>query len=218
LATAAALVSCNFRVALLARSKADLTRQAVALGPLAHPIVVDVTDEAQLGGAISQIDALIGLPDVLVNAAGTFKLARIGQVLPTEFVSTLDANLIAPFRLLNAYVPRMRERRSGHIVTVGSIADHVAYPENGAYAASKYGVRAVHEVLRQELRGSGVRASLVSPGPVDTAMWDEIDPDNRSDLPHRDQMLRPEDVAEAIRWLVSQPAHVNVDELRLTRQ
>ena len=67
----------------------------------------------------------------------------------------------------------MRERRRGHIVTIGSIADRVAFAENGAYAASKFGLRALHEVLRAELRGSGVRATLVSPGPVDTTLWDE---------------------------------------------
>ena len=111
----------------------------------------------------------------------------------------------------------MRARGSGHIVTIGSIADRAIFPENAAYAASKFGVRALHEVLRTELRGSGVRTSLVSPGPVDTALWDEIDPDTRPGFTARANMLRSQDVASAVRYVVSAPASVNVDELRLSR-
>ena len=111
----------------------------------------------------------------------------------------------------------MRERARGHIVTIGSIADRVAFPENGAYAASKFGLRGLHEVLRAELRGSGVRATLVSPGPVDTALWDEIDPDNRPGFSPRASMLAADAVASAVVYAVTQPADVNVDELRLSR-
>jgi NADP-dependent 3-hydroxy acid dehydrogenase YdfG len=71
-------------------------------------------------------------------------------------------------------------------------------------------------VLRAELRGSGVRATLVSPGPVDTELWDPIDPDNRPGFTPRSQMLGAADVAEAIRWVIAAPPAVNVDELRLS--
>ena len=101
-------------------------------------------------------------------------------------------------------------------MSVGSVADRVAYPENAAYAASKYGARAVHEVLREELRGTGVRVSLVSPGPVNTAMWNVIDPDGRAGFPKRHQMLSAEEVADAVTWVVTRPVRVNIDELRLT--
>jgi NADP-dependent 3-hydroxy acid dehydrogenase YdfG len=110
----------------------------------------------------------------------------------------------------------MRARGSGSIVTIGSIADRTAFPENGAYAASKFGVRGLHEVLRAELRGSGVRATLVSPGPTDTPIWDALDPDNRPGFTPRAAMLRPEAVAAAVLYAVSQPPAVNVDELRLS--
>ena len=119
-----------------------------------------------------------------------------------------------------ARLPRARcaARGRGHIVTIGSIADRVAFPENGAYAASKFGLRALHEVLRAELRGSGVRATLVSPGPVDTALWDEIDPDTRPGFTPRardaaGRTPSPPRCATPSR----QPADVNVDELRLSR-
>ena len=101
-------------------------------------------------------------------------------------------------------------------MTLGSVADRNIFPGNAAYSASKYGLRALHEVLRAELRGRGVRTTLVSPGPVDTELWDPIDPDNRAGFTPRAQMLTSADVADAVRWVVLAPSAVNVDELRLS--
>jgi NADP-dependent 3-hydroxy acid dehydrogenase YdfG len=86
-----------------------------------------------------------------------------------------------------------------------------------AYAASKFAARAVHEVMREESRGSGVRLSLVSPGPVDTTIWDAIDPDSRTGFTPRAMMLRPEAVADAVLYVLTRSGDVNVDELRLSR-
>src|SRR5690606_5897663 len=113
----------------------------------------------------------------------------------------LTSNVVGPYRLLQGLLPTLRRRQSGQVVTVGSIADRLALPGNVAYAASKFAARAIHQVMREELRGSGVRVSLVSPGPVDTTLWDAIDPDARSDLTPRARMLRPEAVADAVRWV-----------------
>jgi NADP-dependent 3-hydroxy acid dehydrogenase YdfG len=111
----------------------------------------------------------------------------------------------------------MRKRGRGDIVTVGSIADHEALPGNGAYAASKFGARGLHEVLRAELAGSGVRATLVSPAAVDTSLWDAIDPGERSRFPSREAMLRADDVADAILYAVTRPARVAIGEIRLAK-
>jgi NADP-dependent 3-hydroxy acid dehydrogenase YdfG len=110
----------------------------------------------------------------------------------------------------------MRERNSGHVVTIGSIADRTIFPGNGAYSASKYGQRAMHETLRTELRGSGVRATLVSPAATDTPIWDPVDPDNSAGFPKRSEMLRAEQVADAVLWAVTRAPTVNVDEIRLS--
>ena len=83
-----------------------------------------------------------------------------------------------------------------------------------AYSAAKYGLRGLHDALSAEYRGTGVRLSLVSPGPTDTDMWDPVDPDRRDDLPDRAQMLKADDVAEAITWVVTRPDHLHVDWLR----
>ena len=86
-----------------------------------------------------------------------------------------------------------------------------------AYSASKFGARAVHEVIREELRGTGVRVSLVSPGPVDTAIWDAIDPDHRPGFTPRAKMLPPEAVADAVLFVLTRDPATNIDELRLSR-
>jgi NADP-dependent 3-hydroxy acid dehydrogenase YdfG len=75
----------------------------------------------------------------------------------------------------------------------------------------------MHEVMRAELRGSGVRATIVSPGPVNTSLWDPIGPDSRNGFTPRAAMLPPEAVAEAVLWAVTRGPSVNVDELRLSR-
>jgi NADP-dependent 3-hydroxy acid dehydrogenase YdfG len=222
LATARALAGAGARVALLARTADALEAAARAIatdtGADALPVPCDVRDGDAVDAALAVVGEWCGGPlDLLVNNAGIFELAAVAATEPARFLATLDANLVAPFRLTRAVLPAMLARGAGHIVTVGSIADRLAFPENGAYAASKFGLRGLHEVLRAELRGSGVRVSLVSPGPVDTPLWDAVDPDTRPGFTPRAAMLGADAVAAAILYVVTAPAAVNVDELRLTR-
>jgi NADP-dependent 3-hydroxy acid dehydrogenase YdfG len=152
-----------------------------------------------------------------VNNAGAFALAQIDRMPTEDFARIVDVNLVAPFHLVRTFLPGMRERGAGHIVTIGSIADRTTFPENGAYAASKFGVRAMHEVMRAELRGSGVRTTLISPGPVDTPLWDPLSPETRPGFTPRAAMLTADAVAEAILFALTRPPAVNIDELRLSR-
>jgi NADP-dependent 3-hydroxy acid dehydrogenase YdfG len=191
-------------------------RTALVTG--AFPVVCDVTRPDAVQAAAERIAVdFEGAPDVVVNNAGLFALRRLEETAPLDFARTIETNLVAPFLLLRAFLPTMRARGSGHVLTVGSIADRLAFPENGAYAASKFGARAMHEVVRAELRGTGVRATLVSPGPVDTGLWDPVDPDTRPGFTPRAAMLDAADVADAILYALTAPAAVNVDELRLSR-
>jgi len=152
-----------------------------------------------------------------VNNAGEFLLAPFEQIALEDFQRTLTVNLTAQFAFIREFLPDMRSRGRGHVVTIGSIADRHGYPENAAYAASKYGARGLHDVLRAETRGSGIRATLVSPGHVDTTLWDAVTPDDRPGFPRRADMLRPAAVADAVRYVVTCADDVNVDELRVSR-
>jgi NADP-dependent 3-hydroxy acid dehydrogenase YdfG len=217
-ATAVRLAGAGARVVVVARGAGALAELAAELGGDALAMPCDLADRAAVGAAADALRQRIGAaPDVLVNNAGLFALAPLAETAPEQFAATIDTNLVAPFLLLRAVLPGMRERGTGHVVTVGSIADRAAFPENGAYAASKFGARAMHEVLRAELRGSGIRATLVSPGPVDTPLWDPIGPDTRPGFTPRAAMLPADAVADAILWAVTRPEGTNVDELRLSR-
>lgn len=216
-AVARALAAHDVHVLMLARGERALDQAADAIGRQATPLVCDVADPRAIDEMVDVVhEEFGGAPDVLVNNAGIFRLSPVHETTVDDFTAALDVNLVAPFRLLRAFLPAMRDRRRGHIVTIGSIADRVAFAENAAYAAGKFGARGLHEVLRAELANSGVRATLVSPGPVDTALWDPIDPDNRPGFSPRAAMLRPDAVADAVLYAVGQPADVNVDELRLS--
>jgi NADP-dependent 3-hydroxy acid dehydrogenase YdfG len=211
------LVADGARVVLVARGREALDALARELGDAAVAVPCDVGDTDAASRTAAHVAELArGAPDILVNNAGVFGIAPAHETTVDDFRRTLDVNLAAPFALARAFLPAMLARRSGHLLTVGSIADRTTFPGNSAYAASKHGLRALHEVLRAELRGTGVRATLVSPGPVDTELWDPIDPDNRPGFTPRARMLSAAAVAEAIRWVLLTPADVNVDELRLS--
>ena len=218
LAVARSFAERGMRVVMLARDAAVLRDAARSLGAVAIPLACDVGDVRSLDETIARVRAELGeAPDVLVNNAGSFRPATADTTDPRDFAQTIEVNLVAPFRLVRAFLPDMRARRRGHLVSIGSIADHVAFPENSGYAASKFGLRGLHEVLRAELINSGVRTTLVSPGPVDTALWDAINPDERPGFTPRASMLTPDAVAAAVVFAVTQPANVNVDEIRVSR-
>lgn len=217
-AVARRLAGEGARVAMLARNIAHLDEAARTIGAGALAVPCDVGAADEIESALARVgEEFGGAPEVVVNNAGLFALARVEETEPADFLRALETNLVGAFRVVHAFLPAMRARGAGHIVTIGSIADRVAYPENGAYSASKFGLRGLHQVLRAELAGSGVRATLVSPGPVDTPLWDAIDHDQHAGLPNTSRMLSADAVADAVLYAVTQPAAVNVDELRLSR-
>ncbi|HEX2191270.1 MAG TPA: SDR family oxidoreductase [Longimicrobiaceae bacterium] len=209
LAVARELARAGAWVGMVARTEAELARAAAGAG--GHAIAADVTSPAAVHGLVGYVTELLGdTPDLLVNSAGAFALAPLAATDPEAFERQIAVNLRGPFLLIRALLPLMLNRRSGHVVNIGSVAGRVAFPENGAYAASKFGLRGLHEVLAQEVRGTGVRATLVEPGATDTSLWDAIDPDSRDDLPSRTAMLSPDDVARAVLFAASQPAGVEI--------
>jgi NADP-dependent 3-hydroxy acid dehydrogenase YdfG len=218
LAIARVLVAEGARVVMLARSAESLTARASELGSLATALVCDVGDTNAVARAVERIRGQFPpAPDIIVNNAGFFSLAPFELTSIDDVRRALDVNVVGPFVFVQAFLRDMRARQAGHIVTIGSIADRAALPENGAYGASKFAARGLHEVLRVELRGSGVRATLISPGPVDTALWDGIHPETRPGFTPRSEMLGADAVAAAVRYALTQPADVNVDEIRVSR-
>jgi NAD(P)-dependent dehydrogenase (short-subunit alcohol dehydrogenase family) len=201
----------------LRRAGARVVRVARSLPPVEGfvDLAADLTDPAQVEALADRVRRELGAPDIVVSNAGGFLLRPLEETTLADFDAQVALNLRAAFTLARAFLPILRAAGQGCYVTIGSVADHVGFPENAAYAASKYGLRGLHETLLAEYRGTGVRLTLVSPGATDTGIWNGVDPDHREGLPRRADMLRPADVADAVLFVATRPPHVLIDWLRL---
>lgn len=202
---------------MLARNEARLKEASRDLkGSI--PIVGDVSDPRSVEKVAQQISSeLGGPPDILVNNAGIFGVSIVEETKADFFLQTINTNLVGPFLFVRAFLADMKKRKSGHIVTIGSIADRTIFTGNAAYSAAKFGLRAVHEVLRAELRGSGIRTSLISPASTDTEIWNSVTVTDPAGKPHSTRpMLSPDDVVAAVVFALTRPERVNIDELRLS--
>jgi NADP-dependent 3-hydroxy acid dehydrogenase YdfG len=214
---ASALAEQGARVVIIARNEAKLKERARSI-ERAVPIACDITNPAGVERATKRIASeLGGAPDILVNNAGIFGVSTVEETEPQFFIDTINTNLVAPFLFVRAFLGDMKKRKTGHVVTIGSVADRTIYTGNAAYSAAKFGSRAIHEVLRAELRGTGVRATLVSPAATDTEIWNTVTVTDPAGKPHdKRPMLDPADVVSAVMFALTQPDRVNIDELRLS--
>lgn len=211
-AVAERLARAGAEMLVIGRRSEPLQELASRIG--ARALVADVTERRFVGTfADSLKDLWDSGPDVLVNNAGLFELAPFEETGSEVFERILAVNLRAPFELIRACLPGMLARGSGHIVNVGSVAGRRAFAGNAAYSASKFGLRGLHEVLVEELRGTGLRTTWIEPSAVDTPLWNRFDPDGRADLPSRAEMLDPSAVAEAVFYALAQPEDVAVEDI-----
>jgi NAD(P)-dependent dehydrogenase (short-subunit alcohol dehydrogenase family) len=203
----------------LAEAGARVIRVARTLQPRStgqvHDLPCDLTVPEQVERVAATVIEQHGVPDIVVSNAGAFLLRPLESTSALDLDGQLAVNLKATFLVAKAFLPLMRRAGRGSFITIGSVADHRGFPENVAYAASKYALRGLHETLLEEYRGSGVRLTLVSPGPTDTSVWDPYDPDRRSGFIPRAGMLHPSDVADAVLFVATRPPHVLIDWLRL---
>jgi NAD(P)-dependent dehydrogenase (short-subunit alcohol dehydrogenase family) len=207
----------------IARSLADAGATVVRLarnfaegGRSFRDLPTDLADPAQISRAALRIVEEHGPPALVVQNAGAFLLKPFEATEPAELDRQLTLNLKAPFLLARGLLPAMRAKGDGLFITIGSVCDHQGFPDNSAYAASKFGVRGLHEALAAEYRGTGVRFTLVSPGATDTDIWDPFDPDARPGFLRRALMLRPEDVADAVLFAATRPPRMTIDWLQLS--
>ncbi len=176
----------------------------------------DVTNEDEVRTTIARVVEVVGVPDIVVNNAGTFMLKPLAETTKEEFDNSLRVNLTGPFLVLRELLPHLIKKDRAHIVTIGSVADHVPFAGNAAYGSSKYGLRGLHEVLARELQGTDVRTTLISPGPTDTGLWDDLSGEGDRTVADRANMLHAEDVAQAVLFAVSMPDRANVDLIRIS--
>lgn len=155
--------------------------------------------------------------EIVLNNAGLARGADpVSKADPRDWKEMIDTNITAAFTLIHEVLPRLLERKSGHIINIGSLAGRVTYEGGSVYCATKYAVKAFTESLRQEICGTGVRLTLISPGMVESEFsivrfhGDE----KRADQVYSRMVpLTPSDIARHIIFALKEPAHVNIDEI-----
>jgi 3-oxoacyl-[acyl-carrier protein] reductase len=166
----------------------------------------DVRRPTEVRRAVAWTRRKLGGIDLLACCAGVYAEQPLESVTDADWERTVGTNLSGTFNLCRAVAPVMREQRSGHIVAIGSVASLRGWAETAAYTASKFGVLGLMDSLDEELRPHGIRVTTICPGPTDTDMTADWPLSSRQ----RKELLRPEDVAAAVVWAATQPAHVAV--------
>lgn len=195
-ATARELARLGARVVLAARRADLLDEQAKAItsaGGEAYAILTDITDVAQVDALVERAIEHFGRIDILVNNAGIGSLRSFVATPREDIARMMDTNLRGVLLLTHAVLPGMLERHHGAIISVASVAGHVAV--DPLYSATKYAVRGFSLALRRQLAGSGVSVSVVSPGFIRSNLTER----------RRQPMPGPEIVARAIAHLVAHP-------------
>ncbi|MCT7973437.1 SDR family oxidoreductase [Laspinema olomoucense] len=222
-ATALLLADSGTQVVLVSRNSDRLEQLAdriLSSGGTAVAIPTDITDCQQVQEMVQTALDKFGHIDILVNSAGLIDVAPTVEASVERWQELIQVNLLGTMYCCHAVAPVMQEQQQGHIVNVSSVAGRTASAGVSAYNASKWGVGAFSEALRQELCKSGVRVTVVEPGWVETPLYDEIASGAMQERIARWQEgigepLLPEDVAGAIGFALSQPQRVNVNEILL---
>ncbi|MFG3001032.1 SDR family oxidoreductase [Streptomyces sp. NPDC048340] len=217
-ATARRLAADGHRVFLGARrtDRLDaLAREITADGGAAAYGRLDVTDAADAIAFVSAARERFGRVDVMVNNAGVMPLSPLAALRVDEWDRTIDVNVRGVLYGIAAALPVMRAQGGGHFVNIASVGAYEVSPTAAVYCAGKYAVRAISEGLRQESADGSIRVTLVSPGVTESELADGIgDPAAREAMKaYRAVALPASAIADAIAYAVSQPAHVDVNEI-----
>lgn len=196
------------KVVLTARSRTELEETAAATGPNASVMPANVRRKEELQAVFEQAASAVGPVDILVNAAGVGIFGPLAGFKDEDFETLIETNLRGIFLTCRLVLPSMIERKQGHIVNIASIAGKVGSANRAVYCASKFGVVGFTESLAEELRQYGIRASVVCPGSTDT----RFSPGEGS-AKAREKMLRPEDIAYAVRTIVTQESNSFISEI-----
>lgn len=213
-ATARRLASDGYRVVLAARRTDRITALAQEIG--GDAITTDVTDEDSVAALATAVGPRL---DVLVNnAGGAYGLSPVSGADADEWRRMFDVNVLGVMQVTRALLPALIASGAGAIVTVGSTAGLVAYEGGAGYNAAKFGTRALMEALRLEIFDQPVRVMEIDPGMVHTEEFSltRFEGDQaRADAVYAGvaEPLLAEDIADAISWMVTRPAHVNIDRL-----
>jgi NADP-dependent 3-hydroxy acid dehydrogenase YdfG len=220
-AAAVALAKQNFRLILCGRRE---DRLADLMQKLSHytevtTLAFDVRDRNAVANAIASLPEAFKNIDILVNNAGNAHgLSPIESGDIDDWDAMIDGNVKGLLYVSKAVIPGMVQRRSGQIINIGSIAGKEVYTNGNVYCASKFAVDALSQGMRMDLNQYGIRVGAINPGMVETE-FSEVrfkgDIERAANVYKGLQPLKPEDIADAIVYMVNCPAHVNIADLTI---
>ncbi len=209
LAQEAATIVLAARASDTLQEAAEKVSQA---GGKAHIVVTELTDEESIKGLVKDTEAEFGRLDVLVNNAGITHSARLEETATEDWQRLMWVNARAPFILCREALALLRRSQAAYIINIASVVGVKGYPLQSAYTSSKHALRGMTISLSEELRDSNIRVHLLCPGGVDTDMVARVRPDI-----HKDELIKPEEIAELVLYLVTHKGNGIVDELHIRR-
>lgn len=214
LETAQLLAAAGARLALAARTVAKLDEalgRVTAAGAEAIAVPTDVANAADCNALAQATLQRFGTIDVLVNNAGYGPAASIVETTEEIWDATIDSCLKGVFLMTRAVLPTMLDNERGTVVNISSVAAKGGFPNRAAYCAAKWGVHGFTEALRAEVGGQNIHAHLICPAVVATPWWGTSNAAQPQEILER--MVQPQEVAEAVRWVLTQPDRIRIDEV-----
>nr|WP_315212825.1 SDR family NAD(P)-dependent oxidoreductase [uncultured Flavobacterium sp.] len=218
-ATARILAKNNYKIILCGRREDRLTALEKELSEYTeiHTLSFDVRDKKAVFESINSLPEAFSTIDILINNAGNAHgLDPIQTGDLDDWDAMIDINVKGLLYVSKAIIPQMMERKSGHIINIGSIAGKEVYPNGNVYCASKHAVDALNQSMRMDLNPYGIRVGAIHPGMVETE-FSEVrfkgDTERASTVYKDIKALQAEDIADIIYFVVSRPSHVNIGDL-----
>ncbi|HCZ8195994.1 TPA: SDR family oxidoreductase [Staphylococcus aureus] len=195
------------KVILAGRNKDKLQNVANQLAQDSVKVVpTDVTKKEEVDELIKIAQQTFGGLDIVINSAGQMLSSKITDYQVDEWDSMIDVNIKGTLYAAQAALPTMLEQSSGHLINIASISGFEVTKSSTIYSATKAAVHTITQGLEKELAKTGVKVTSISPGMVDTAITAAYNPTDR-------KKLEPQDIAEAVLYALTQPKHVNVNEI-----
>ncbi|MCS4708153.1 SDR family oxidoreductase [Staphylococcus aureus] len=195
------------KVVLAGRNKEKLQNVANQLSQDSVKVVpTDVTNKEEVDELIKIAQQTFGGLDIVINSAGQMLSSKITDYQVDEWDSMIDVNIKGTLYTVQAALPTMLEQSSGHLINIASISGFEVTKSSTIYSATKAAVHTITQGLEKELAKTGVKVTSISPGMVDTAITAAYNPSDR-------KKLDPRDIAEAVLYALTQPSHVNVNEI-----
>lgn len=195
------------KVVLAGRNKDKLQNVANQLAQDSVKVVpTDVTKKEEVDELIKMTQQTFGGLDIVINSAGQMLSSKITDYQVDEWDSMIDVNIKGTLYTAKAALPTMLEQSSGHLINIASISGFEVTKSSTIYSATKAAVHTITQGLEKELAKTGVKVTSISPGMVDTAITATYNPTDR-------KKLEPQDIAEAVLYALTQPKHVNVNEI-----